>query len=407
MPGHLERYRDEMNRELQSILDYWMEHTLDETHGGFVGRIDHDNIVHSIAPKGAVLNCRILWAFSSAFRITGNEDYRCTAQRAFRYIADFFIDKQFGGLYWTVDHKGEPLDTKKQVYALSFGIYGLAEFYRITNDKEALELSISLYQNIIEHSYDTVHGGYIEALSREWKEMDDLRLSDKDANERKSMNTHLHVMEGFVNLYRVWQDEGLEKKIEELIKIFLQHIISSKNYHLILFFDDAWNPRSETISYGHDIEAAWLVQEAAEVIGANDLLKHVKNISIKMARAAEEGLDRDGGLWYEYEPSTGHLVKEKHSWPQAEAMVGFFNAWQLTNDQRFLDHSLKSWEFVQQFMHDKTCGEWYWGVLEDYTPMKKEDKVGVWKCPYHNTRACLEISERISRILKYAQHEAE
>ncbi len=407
MNAALQRYRDEMNLELHSILDYWMKHTIDETHGGFVGRIDHDNIVHSIAPKGSVLNSRILWTFSSAARLTRNEDYQFTAERAFHYIRDFFADKEHGGLYWTVDHKGQPLDTKKQVYALSFGIYGLSEYYRISHDKDALQLAVQLYHDIVKYSHDEVHGGYIEALSREWKEMNDIRLSEKDANERKSMNTHLHVMEGFVNLYRVWPDAVLKTRIEALIRIFLDHIISAETNHLILFFDDEWNSKSSTVSYGHDIEAAWLVQEAAEVIGDEDLLREVRTVSVLLADAAAEGLDKDGGLWYEYEPATNHLVKEKHSWPQAEAMVGFFNVWQLTGNKQYLDHSMNSWSFVQSFMHDKNCGEWYWGVYEDYAPMTKEDKVGIWKCPYHNSRACMEMIERISMILKSEKHEVE
>jgi len=153
------------------------------------------------------------------------------------------------------------------------------------------------------------------------------------------------------------------------------------------------------VSYGHDIEAAWLIQEAAERLRNDQLLSKVKRKSVDIATAAEEGLDKDGGLWYEYQPEQNHLIKQKHSWPQAEAMIGFFNAWQNTGDEKYLNRSLKSWEFVKTFMHDAIRGEWYWGVHEDYSPMSQEDKVGIWKCPYHNSRACIEIINRINSII--------
>ena len=275
------------------------------------------------------------------------------AERAFRYIIDHFIDKKYGGVYWTVDYKGDPYDTKKQIYALSFAIYGLSEFYQCSKKQQAKELAIELYNLIVEHSYDAVHGGYIEALSRDWKEIKDLRLSKKDANEKKSMNTHLHVLEGFANLYRIWPDEVLHKKITELIHIFLDHIIDKKSNHLVLFFDEAWNVKSDIISYGHDIEAAWLLQESAETIGDAALIQQVKMQSVKLAGAAAEGLDKDGGLWYEYETDSNHLIKEKHSWPQAEAMIGFYNAWQITGDESYFRRSLASWRFVQAYILDK------------------------------------------------------
>jgi mannobiose 2-epimerase len=234
-------------------------------------------------------------------------------------------------------------------------VYGLSEFYRASKNENAKKVAVYIYNDILTHSYDEKFGGYIEALTRDWKQATDLRLSEKDANEKKSMNTHLHLLEAFANLYRIWKDRSLKQRIIEIIRIFLDHIIDNKTDHLILFFDEVWNPRSKIISYGHDIEAAWLVQEAAGIIEDDFLLDEVKTISVKMAQAAAKGLDSDGGLWYEYDISQQHLTREKHSWPQAEAMVGFFNAWQLTGDEKFLKRSLKSWEFVKDHMLDK-----YW-----------------------------------------------
>jgi len=390
----LKNYRQETEQELENILSYWMKHTLDFTNGGFYGKIDNDNKIYEDAPKGSVLNSRILWTFSAAYNLTNKPAYLQTAERAFKYISRYFVDKEYGGIYWSVDKRGDPLDTKKQIYALSFAVYGLSEYFVASKDERAKQLAIDLYKVIVDRSYDKLNGGYIEALTRDWKEISDLRLSAKDSNEKKSMNTHLHVLEGFANLYKIWPDEILKKRIAELINIFLDHIIDPDTNHLILFFDEVWNPKSNIVSYGHDIEAAWLVQEAAEIIHDEALLQKVKERSVKVAEASERGLDKDGGLWYEKEAD--HLIKEKHWWPQAEAMVGFYNSYQVTSDPSFLEKSLNSWKFIQKHILDKKDGEWYWGVKEDYSKMEGEDKVGLWKCPYHNGRACLEILKRLS-----------
>jgi cellobiose epimerase len=395
----LDQFRKETTAELENILSWWMRMTVDNENGGFYGKIDHANKVFPEAPKGVVLNSRILWAFSSSYNLTGEREYLDTAARAFQYIRDHFIDNQFGGVYWTVNFKGEPLNTRKQIYALAFAVYGLSEYYLASGDESAKETAIQVYDSIVTHSYDSKYAGYIEALTRDWNQIEDLRLSDKDANEKKSMNTHLHLLEAFTNLYRTSSNELLRNRVAELIRIFLDRIIDRETNHLFLFFDDRWNVRSNVISYGHDIEAAWLIQEAAKAIREDSLSEDVSRISVKIAEAVAEGLDADGGLSYEYDLQQKGLVKQKHSWPQAEAMIGFFNAWQITGDDNFLDKSLASWQFAKNFLIDRELGEWYWGVNADQSPMLAEEKVGIWKCPYHNSRACIEIIRRIQNIL--------
>jgi mannobiose 2-epimerase len=397
MIEEIEKYKTELCQELEDILSFWMKYTIDEKNAGFYGQLDNNNNVYEEAPKGSVLNARILWTFSSAYNLTQNINYLHTASRAFDYIRDHFIDKEFGGVYWSVNYKGEPLGTKKQIYALSFAVYGLSEYYSCSKNEKALELAIALYNAVVEHSYDNINGGYFEAFTRDWKEISDMRLSDKDANEKKSMNTHLHVLEGFANLYLVWPDKNLLGKITELINIFFDHILDKETNHLKLFFDERWRSKAELISYGHDIEAAWLIEEAAVITQNKDLIQKARSQSVKIANAAAEGLDKDGGLWYEYEPANDHLIKEKHSWPQAESMIGFFNAWQITGDESYFQRSLNSWKFIQQHILDKSMGEWVWGVKEDYTIMEKE-KVGIWKCPYHNSRACVQLIHRIESL---------
>ena len=388
-------YKQEVTQELKDILSWWGNHAVDTVNGGFYGKIDNNNTVDEQAAKGAVLNARLLWTYSAAYNLTRTAQYLQMAERAYKYISNYFVDNKYGGIYWTVNYKGEPLDTKKQVYAIAFAVYGLSEYYRASEDIGAKQLAIKLYSDIVKHSYENKYGGYIEAFTREWKEIADLRLSDKDANERKTMNTHLHVLEGFANLYRVWPDAGLKQRVQELIRIFLDHIIDEQTHHLQLFFTDEWTSTHNIISYGHDIEAAWLVQEAAEIIQDHALAEEVKQRSVMVAEAAAKGVDKDGGMWHEKDVAKDHLVKEKHWWPQAEAMVGFYNAYQVSNDEKYLQHSINSWQFIKQYLKDNKHGEWYWGINENYSLMQEEDKAGLWKCPYHNSRACIEIINRI------------
>jgi mannobiose 2-epimerase len=246
------------------------------------------------------------------------------------------------------------------------------------------------------HSFDQKQGGYLEAFAQDWSELPDLRLSGKDANEKKTMNTHLHVLEAYTNLYRVWKDAFLEKQIRGLIGNFLDHIIDPRTNRLILFLDENWQPKSNTISYGHDIEGSWLLLEAAEVLEDEVLILQVKEASVAMARAAADGLDKDGSMYYEFEPEQNHLIKERHWWVQAEAMVGFLNVWQLTGEQAFYDQFENVWDFIKKNIIAAN-GEWVWGLNDDYTLMPGEDKAGLWKCPYHNSRAMLEVVHRLKK----------
>jgi mannobiose 2-epimerase len=390
----LEKLKGELKMELREILSYWMTMTLDEHFGGFVGRINGNNEVVANAQKGAVLNARLLWTFAAAYNFSGNPEYLAIADRAYQYITGHFIDQEFGGVYWSLDHRGNPLDTKKQVYAVAFAIYGISEYHIASGNTEARDLAISLYELLVAKSYDPVNTGYLEAFGREWQPIDDLRLSDKDANEKKTANTHLHVLEAYTNLYRIWPDDGLKAQIEQLIGNFLEHFISPETHQLRLFFDDVWNNRSYLISYGHDIETTWLLQRAAEQIENKALLDKVKAQNVLMADAAMQGLDADGGLWYEYEGN--HLIKEKHWWVQAEAMVGFFNIWQITGEEKYLEIAERTWQYIKAKMLDKQYGEWLWGIDGNGEVMKEQNKAGFWKCPYHNSRACMEIVNRIS-----------
>lgn len=394
MPTKLKQLKAELSAELDSILKYWSKHTIDTQNGGFVGQIDFNDHIIVNTEKGSVLNARILWTFSSSYKITKNESHKEIAKRAFEFLSDYFYDDEFGGLFWSINADKTPKDTKNQIYALAFAIYGLSEYYAISKEDKALEIAINLYLKIQEHSYDPKNKGYFEALTRNWQPIEDLRLSDKDANEKKTMNTHLHIVEAYANLFKVWKDKKLQSDIIELLETIEKHFINTETGHLRLFFDENWIEKPDVISYGHDIEAAWLLLQCAEISEDENLIANYKKHAIKMAEVTQEGLDSDSGLWYEFDPEKNELIAEKHWWVQAEALIGFYNAYQLTGDQKYLDIVFKNWKFIQKHILDKQNGEWFWGIYRDNSLIEK-DKAGFWKCPYHNSRACLELIQRI------------
>lgn len=397
--AQLSRYRQETAAELQVILSWWSRFMPDEIHGGFFGSVNNDNEPDRHAPKGLVLNSRILWAFSAGYLFSGDIPYLTMASRAFHYIQSYFTDKEYGGLYWSVTATGQPADTRKQIYGLAFCIYGMSAYYKATQIPEALSFAIELFHCIEQHSPDKINNGYTEAFARDWSLSGDMRLSEKDDNESKTMNTHLHIVEAYASLYEVWKDEQLRNRINNLLWLCDRHFINKQTGHLHLFFDDNWQLKSTLQSYGHDIEAAWLLLQCAEAGGDTGLIQQFSSLAIQMTDAAAEAQDADGGLWYEYDPVKKQLIKEKHAWPQAEAMIGFFNAWQLSGHEKYLQFSLRSWQFIKEQIKDKEKGEWFWGVKEDYGVMPKE-KAGFWKCPYHSSRACIEINRRITESLK-------
>ena len=391
----LESFRESLKVELHRILGFWSERMVDLENGGFYGRIDGYDCLHSRAGKGVILNARILWAFSAASRRPDYRFYRGVAERAFAYFRDHFADPVYGGVFWMLDFEGEAEEMKKQIYAQAFAVYALSEYYLLTKDAGALEWATGIYGLIERHSRDREGGGYLEAFSRRWELLEDLRLSAKDANEKKTMNTHLHVLEAYTNLYRAWPDEGLQGDLQGLIELFLEKFIDPQRRHLHLFFDEGWNLKSDLLSFGHDIEASWLLTEAAEALGDALLLGKVKEEAVRIAEVTlREGVDTDGGLFNEAGPG-GLKDSDKIWWPQAEAMVGFYNAYQLSGDDRFQRAAWRSWEFIRRFLVDEENGEWRWSVDRQGKPLRKEDKAGPWKAPYHNGRACLEMLKRL------------
>ena len=384
----------EMQAELRDILDWWKSYVLAPDGTSFYGSVDNDNQPDLSAVRGLVMHARILWAFSSGYAITHDQKHLAVAEVAYSYLTSHFHDKAFDGYFWSLDAAGNPHDTRKQVYGQAFCVYAFAAFYQQCARQEVLDRAIALFRLIESRSRENIYGGYIEAFNRDWSGATELRLSPKDQNDRKTMNTHLHIIEAYATLYLVWPDQILRESIQGLLRIFSKHFINRETGALLLFFTDEWETTSHLRSYGHDIEASWLLLQCAVIIQDELLEREFGELALLTAKAASEGLDSDGGLWYESDKTAGGLIREKHSWPQAEAMIGYFNAWQLSSDKDYLEKSLGAWGFIKKYLKDNSAGEWYWGVKDDYSLMDKE-KAGFWKCPYHNTRASIELISRL------------
>lgn len=404
----LKVFRQELLDNLtRNILPYWLDRMTDPR-GGFYGRRDGSDNLDADAPKGAILNARILWSFSAAALATGNPDYLAAATRARDYIVDRFIDREFGGAFWSLNADGSPLDTKKQFYAIAFIIYGLAEYYRACGDEESLRLATELFDAIETHSRDRVKNGYIEATTRDWQPIADMRLSDHDANASKTMNTHLHILEGYTNLLRALKEKcpaSLETRVADveeatvnLLQIFLDRIENPVSHHLTLFFDDDWNIQPGAESYGHDIEASWLLLETAHVIGDPQLTAKTLDHTAHIAQAALQGRCVDGSMVYERHPA-GNYDNDKHWWVQAENVIGQLWLAQFHGQPVQLDRALQSWRYIADNLVDP-AGEWHWSRRADGSVNTADDKAGFWKCPYHNSRMCIEAVRSLDSFIE-------
>ena len=398
-----------MRAEMQDVLEnnilrFWLDQMQDTEHGGFYGQMTGRGQLVKTADKGAILSARILWSFSAAYRVLHKPEYLVAATNMKDYILEHFYDKEYGGTYWSTDYLGQAKDTKKQFYAIGFMIYGLSEYARATGDREALDYAIQLYECIEEHAFDPQWGGYIEACTREWGTVADMRLSKLDANYPKSQNTHLHIIEPYTNLLRCLKELhaaessifNLQSSTFNLINIFTDRILNPETHHLDLFFEMDWTRGAGRLeSYGHDIECSWLMHEAALVLGDKKIIEKVEPVVLAVAKASEKGLQPDGSMIHEANLDTGYVDDDLHWWVQAENVVGWLNIYQHFGDEKALQRAVAGWEYIKRNLIDYEHGEWFWSRRKDGTLNLDDDHAGFWKCPYHNSRMCLETIERM------------
>lgn len=378
----------------ENILPFWLRHAPNQERGGFNGVVKADLSPVRSALRGSLLTSRILWTFSAAHRRYYDPQQLKMARLAYDDLVGRFWDEKNGGFYWTITADGKPLDTTKQIYGQAFGIYALSEYYLVTSDPLVLERAIALYRLVEKHAHDSVNGGYFEVFAQDWQKAWQ-RKSVVNPTAEKSQNTHLHVMEAYTNLLRVWPDAGLRANQKALLELMLTRIYDSKSHHLRLFLTDNWSQKSDRFSYGHDIEAAWLMTEAAQVLGDRGLIEQTRHVAVEIAETTlKEGVDRDGGVFNEGGPD-GVSDSSKDWWPQAEAAVGFLDAYQISGDKRFLDAAIGSWAFIEKKLIDRKDGEWFQSVSQQGEP-RRLPRISLWKCPYHNSRSCYEIIDRMA-----------
>ena len=388
METRTDKFLLEVRENLTSgILPYWLG--LKDPKGGFYGEVSSDGKVLYDAPRGVILNARIIWSFAAAYQALHETSYLVAAVHARDYFLEHFCDHKYGGVYWSVDKDGERLDTKKQLYAQGFAIYGLSELYKVTKDDEVLKNAINLYKVVETYFADRENGGYIEALARDFSPLEDMSLSAHDINADKTMNSHLHILEAYANLYQVWPEEELKGAVERLLDIIGTKVMAADG-HLQLYFRKDWSVMPGGVSYGHDIETSWLAQECAFALKDLDIVNRVRPWALAMGKAGNEGLLPDGSLRYE-KLLDGTFDDSRQWWVQAESVVGNLWLWKYHSDPQGADRALAAWKFIKEHLVDAAAGEWWWAMLPDGKPDLSQPKAGFWKCPYHNTRMCLQV----------------
>ncbi len=370
-----------------NILPYWL--AMKDPRGGFHGEAGADGSIRYDAPRGVILNARIIWAFSAAYAELHNRKYLIAAVHACDWFLQHFCDHRYGGVYWSLTSDGRKLDSKKQLYAQGFAIYGLSELYKVNKDDSVLRNAINLYKVVETFFADKEHGGYTEALARDFSPLDDMSLSEHDINADKTMNSHLHLLEAYANLYRVWPDEGLKAAIEQLLDIVCTRIMGPDG-HLRLYFNRDWSVLPGGVSYGHDIETSWLALECAFAIMDIDAVSRVRPFALAMGRAGNEGLMPDGSMRYEL-LADGSRDDSRQWWVQAETVVGNLWLWKYHSDPEGAARAIACWNYIRERLLDKEGGEWWWAVLPDGSIDTEHPKSGFWKCPYHNARMCLQV----------------
>lgn len=394
MTSPFEQLSMEMGLELRNLLKYWSSNALDDENDGFIGKRDFYNNPILKSNKGIILNSRILWTFAAASNHLKTLEYTSICERAFDYLYNYFKDEKYGGVYWELTYNGSAINKRKQIYAQAFTIYALSEYYTFSKNTEALEWAIEIFNLIEKHAHDYNFEGYIEAFNEDWSPIQDMRLSDKDENEAKTMNTHLHILEAYTSLYKAHKDSLVKSRLANLVQLFLDKFLT-KEGHLKLFFDAKWQNKSRMVSYGHDIETAWLLYEAAKATEIPELIKKTEQVAVLIADTfIAEGIDASGGVLYEYDPITNHLDTDKHWWPQAEAIVGLNYAYRFNPKKEYASNALNIWNFTKRHLLDAENGEWYWRVDENGIPNSSDCKMGMWKAPYHNSRACMILDKQ-------------
>ncbi|MGN0729248.1 AGE family epimerase/isomerase [Treponema sp.] len=390
---------EEMFAEVESeliyhIIPFWKK-MKDDSRGGFYGLVDFDLNLHRDSEKGCILNSRILWFFSNAYKLLNDKSLVEYARHAYKFLCEKFFDKKNGGVFWSVDAQGNVLDSTKHTYNQAFAIYALSSYYDITHDRTALDVAFSLYETIEKRCRD--EEGYLESFTADFSPNENDKLSENGVTAERTMNTLLHVLEGYTELFRVTKNADVRQKLVFILNQFLEKIWNPSKQRQEVFFDKNFNSLIDLYSYGHDIETSWLVDRTLEILGNEVLSEKISPITKTIPYRILETAYRDNSVLNECE--CGKNNETRVWWVQAESVVGFMNAYQKTGDKKFLDAAQAVWTYIKNYIVDKRDGsEWFWCVDSERKPSTRQPIVEPWKCPYHNGRMCFEIISRIKVI---------
>lgn len=372
------------------ILPFW-KNLRDDTCGGFHGYMDQQLNLDQKAEKGCILNSRILWFFSETAMALKSEELKDYARHAYAFLRDHCMDRENGGIFWSMTYDGKPLDTTKHTYNQGFAIYALSSYYRLTGEEEALRTAMEIFRLIEAHCTDEI--GYLEAFTADWQPESNEKLSENGVMAAKTMNTLLHVFEGYSGLYLASRDADVRRCMLRILDIYENKIFDRSRDRQLVFFDEYYNSIIDLYSYGHDIESSWLMDWGAELLEDRELSRRIRALNRRMAAAVyENAFDHDS---LANECDRGEKNELRIWWVQAEAVVGFVHQWQQTGEEQYARAAADNFRFILEHVWDKRTGsEWFWCVDKHGVPTPEKPIVEPWKCPYHNGRMCLELMRR-------------
>ncbi len=382
------------------LIPFWMN-LRDDVNGGFFGFADEDGIPDKKSPKGVILQSRILWFFSSAYMLCKDYEVLSCADHAYHFLRDYCMDHEYGGMFWSVNSDGTPCEDMKHTYCQSFALYALSAYYRASGDPEALDLACSLYELIESKCRDSE--GYLEAFGRDFSPCDNDKLSENGVMADRTMNTLLHLLESYTALLEAEYFSDVEASVLEILRLFKTHVYDPQRKICKVFFDMDYNSIIDLESYGHDIEASWLISRACDVLKDRNIKDEMMPVITGLAEGAlEHGIDeQDHAMNNECE--NGVFDSKKVWWVQAEAVTGFMNAYELTGDEDYLEASDMIWNYIRDNVVGEH-GEWIENIYEDVSKTEGQALVHEWKCPYHNGRMCMEMYSRLKSSFQIINH---
>lgn len=383
---------EEITRHLkEGIIPFW-KNLRDDQYGGYYGYMDYQQNLDKKAVKGCILNSRITWFFSNAYMTLGDKSLLDEARHGYEFLKDHCLDRECGGVFWSVKYDGTPEDTTKHTYNQAFSIYALSSYYDASKDEESIRIAEDLYHLIEERCSD--EGGYLEAFDREFKPVENDKLSENGVIAERTMNTLLHVLEAYTEFYRVTKKEEVKKRLEWILDVIAEKIYNPKQHRQEVFFDSEYHSLIDLHSYGHDIETAWLVDRAVEVM--EDPKYERKMTPITKALTKEIYETAFDGHSISNECEKGVVDTDRVWWVQAEGVVGFLNGYQKDSEKKeYLEAAKSIWQYIKEYLIDKRSGsEWFWLLDKEGKPYEYKPIVEPWKCPYHNGRMCMEVIRR-------------